>query len=426
MIWESIKLFFSQIKNWKIYLGIIIFIIVLYIIWKYKVYCDREYKKQQIDKFCAEIPESESIFISIPSYRDPECAKTLFDLFEKADCPFRITVGVCQQNYEMDGSILEDYKSLSKNGVHDFSNRIRIHEMDASEAQGPMLARHLIEKHLYRNEKYYFMTDSHMLFTPGWDREIVRQFKLCQKWSAKPILTCYPDDFKSYHRIWPGSNYDNKPGTYLRFKKFNEKSGLVEIEGPLFLREPKNPQLGMFWGACFSFGLATQIKEVPFDPHCPYVFLGEEISMAARLWTSGYDFYHPSKTIVYHMWDRPRPTFWQQFDRPTEEHEMRRQMEQEGYERIQRMFGIVQDNQTIAPPYAMGTFRSLDEYQKFIGLNMRRGMFLSLSGLMGIPDYSKSPDVLCRFGTWKNYKNIQEKIKLKWDLSEFQGIHINQ
>jgi len=342
----------------------------------------------------------------------------VFDLFEKAACPFRITVGICQQNYPVDEDAVDGYKRLATHGVHDFSNRIRIHRLGADEAEGPMLARHLVEKHLYRNEKYYLIIDSHTLFTPQWDLEVVEMFKKCQQWSAKPVLTMYPDDFKPYHRTWSLPNYDNQPGSYLRFKKFNDVTGIVEVEGPKFKRTPSNPVLSMFWGGCFSFGLGTQIKEVPFDPHCPYVFLGEEISMACRLWTSGYDLYHPTKMLVYHMWERQRPTFWQQFNDKSELHETRRQRENQGYQRIKGLLGMTQDGQTILPPYGLGKVRTLSQYEDFIGINMKQTQFISLSGVMGLPNHSKSSEVLTRFGTWKEFKNLQEVMKRQWKFNQ--------
>jgi hypothetical protein len=44
----------------------------------------------------------DTIFVSIASYRDAECKKTLFDLFYKADHPFRIFVGLVLQIYPTD------------------------------------------------------------------------------------------------------------------------------------------------------------------------------------------------------------------------------------------------------------------------------------------------------------------------------------
>ena len=38
-----------------------------------------------------------SIFVSIASYRDRECKKTIHDIFSKAANPFSVFVGVCEQ-----------------------------------------------------------------------------------------------------------------------------------------------------------------------------------------------------------------------------------------------------------------------------------------------------------------------------------------
>jgi hypothetical protein len=45
---------------------------------------------------------SSTIFVSVASYRDAECQRTLYDLFQKADNPKRLFVGVVLQLYESD------------------------------------------------------------------------------------------------------------------------------------------------------------------------------------------------------------------------------------------------------------------------------------------------------------------------------------
>ena len=40
----------------------------------------------------------ESIFVSVASYRDAQCGQTIKSLFEQADNPARVFVGVCEQN----------------------------------------------------------------------------------------------------------------------------------------------------------------------------------------------------------------------------------------------------------------------------------------------------------------------------------------
>jgi hypothetical protein len=52
------------------------------------------------------------------------------------------------------------------------------------------------------------------------------------------------------------------------------------------------------------------LSEVPYDPLLPQLFFGEEISMAARLHTHGFELFAPPEAVVYHLWTRDhRPTF---------------------------------------------------------------------------------------------------------------------
>ena len=46
--------------------------------------------------------------------------------------------------------------------------------------------------------------------------------------------------------------------------------------------------------------------EVPYDPD--YYFHGEEISLAVRSYTWGYDLFHPHKIIAWHEYTRKRIT----------------------------------------------------------------------------------------------------------------------
>jgi len=375
----------------------------------------RQRTRARIDAQCRTVDPEETIFVSIASYRDPECAETLFDLFEKAHCPFRIAVGVCQQNdASVDEDVLEAYRRLASRGVGDFSDRIRILSLPADEAKGPMYARHLIEKQLYRGERFYLITDSHMLFTPGWDRRVLQEWYACAARSPKPILTMYPNDFKKHHRLVPPPQYEDTHGTYLRFKRFNDKTGVVEIEGPAFMRRPAAPVPGLFWAACFSFGPATMLRDVPFDPFCDYVFFGEEILMAARLWTSGYDFYHPTTMHVYHMWERQRPTFWQQFDNVANSvHRERQKQEREGYRRLDKILQRSNEAVTVLPPYGLGQVRSLADYERLIGLSLASQQFTSLSGIMGTRDSAPADEILSKFGTWRNFANAKELLQKK-------------
>jgi hypothetical protein len=99
-----------------------------------------------------------TIFVSISSFRDKLCPKTLFNIFTKASHPERITVGVVQQNEDSDIDCLKGYCELiAQSGINfkrskkskgsaencPFSSNIRLDRRKASEAQGPTWARAL-------------------------------------------------------------------------------------------------------------------------------------------------------------------------------------------------------------------------------------------------------------------------------------------
>ncbi|MCB2262582.1 MAG: hypothetical protein LGR52_06530 [Candidatus Thiosymbion ectosymbiont of Robbea hypermnestra] len=358
----------------------------------------RRRRLQEIERACRATPAGETIFVSVASYRDPQCAWTVFDLFEKAACPSRVFVGVCQHNTDADADVLARYhKLVARRGAGDFSAQIRVYRQDAEQAQGPVPARHLIEKELYRDERYYLIVDSHTLFTPRWDAESIRIWTQARALAPKPILTMYPAGFRPFHRRWPERGYENRPPGYLHFSRFDEDTGLVNIQGADMARIPERPVRSLFWSASYSFGLGSQMREVPFDPHCSYVFIGEEISMAARLWTHGYDFFHPTRMVVYQMWERFRPLFWEQLIGTSRLHAQRRESEQAGYRRLQTLLGLREGH--IEAPYGLGTARALAAYEKFIGLDMRRRAVTSLAGLTGMPENSTPEEVLCKFGS---------------------------
>lgn len=58
--------------------------------------------------------------------------------------------------------------------------------------------------------------------------------------------------------------------------------------------------------------LCPPSEQVPYDPGLRHSFFGEEVSMAARMFTRGWDFFAPPQAVVYHLWSRGhRPSFRQ-------------------------------------------------------------------------------------------------------------------
>ncbi len=365
----------SLFRGWMWKISLILFITVVFAtscLWR-----KRQQKKLRTaaglakQVACRTVSPDDTIFVSVASYRDPECHLTVFDCLEKAHCPLRVYIGVCQQNYPVDVDTMQGYLRLAQSrGSGDYHDQIRVYAVDAGQAQGPMFARSLIEQHLYRGERYYLIVDSHTLFTPGWDVRAIDTLRQCP--SPRPVLTMYPDNFQSRSSN-KASSFGTalQPPSFLRFKQFNKRTGLPEVEGPLCKHRPAQPLPSLFWGACFSFAEADMMRRVPYDPHCPYVFLGEEIAMAARLYTHGYDLFGPTDMLVRHMWKRQRPTFWEQFGGTGKVHRHRQALEHKGYRRLRHLFGLqaLQEGDLALGPYGLGTVRSLADYQRYCGID---------------------------------------------------------
>ncbi|GMF24461.1 unnamed protein product [Phytophthora lilii] len=123
-----------------------------------------------------------SIFVAIPSYRDPECRRTVDDLFEHASYPDRVSVGICLQSDENDDT--DSYCSSKYS-----SSKVRVHLVKYRDAAGPCVARAQAQK-LWQGEQYCLQIDSHMRFRPGWDCFLIDELGKCS--APKPILTTYP------------------------------------------------------------------------------------------------------------------------------------------------------------------------------------------------------------------------------------------
>ena len=330
-----------------------------------------------------------SIFVSVASYRDSECPKTVADCFEKATYPGRVMVGVCQQNDP------GDVDCLASATAQRFLPNIRVLRLQADEARGPVYARALIEQNLFHDELYYLVVDSHTLFSPGWDVECIRQLTLCP--SLKPVLTCYPPEYDIRTRQLP----IEQPATFLRFRDFHPRIGFTQQDPVRYKHPPPRPQPSLFWAAGFSFTLGEVVRTVPYDIHLEYVFLGEESSMAVRLWTHGYDIFAPMTNLVFHYTSRTyRPVFWERFYKkdghskvPHEVREQRKQLEAQGNARIKRLLA----GEPLEAPYGLGTERTLLQFQEYTGLDfMSKGAARHTK--LGLSPNADEEERYCKYG----------------------------
>ena len=251
-----------------------------------------------------------TLYLSIASFRDKLCPNTLFNLFSKAYNPKRITVGVVQQNAPDDVDCLEEYCSMMKKSAKflslygencPFEKNIRMMRVDSKTAKGPTWGRAKAST-LIGDEEFCMQTDAHMDFVPDWD------VRMMEMWAATnneyAVLSTYVADFAQLQ-------YNDKPDSkglgglhevpHLCMITLDGSHSLVRVTATKCARNLPHPKLtNAVWGAGLSFSKCHAERKVPYDPHTPFIFDGEEFSRALRFWTSGYDIYTPHRVYVVH------------------------------------------------------------------------------------------------------------------------------
>ena len=243
----------------------------------------------------------ETIFVNLASYRDSECAPTLRDMFLKARAPWRVFVGVLQQNEEKDVHCAPpEWKECHKSTFCP-SDQVRTRYINHTDAQGPTRGRYLANA-MYRGEKYYFLMDSHNRFVTNWDDLIIKIYKSSP--TKRAVLTHYPEALDL--DVPEEEKLDGRDHTTMMCSGKFLDTGFIRFDGALTLRKSKLPRLQPYAAAGFLFADATLFREVPFDPYLPFLFDGEEILFTMRMWTHGWDIYAPSENIIYHYYLRPK------------------------------------------------------------------------------------------------------------------------
>lgn len=340
---------------------------------------------------------SDTIFVSIPAYRDPEIIPTLEDLFRKARYPQRVFVGVLQQiDEEKDQAFdLRHAKSLL---LQRHVNNIRLDTMPYSEAKGPAYARAYIEKNLLEDETFFMGIDSHMAFAQNWDVLAIAELTACP--AEKPMLTVYPQDYerkKGQRAVNP-----KLPVCFMKFNSYHQNLGLPQTERFNCRRAPKTPLPSLFMSAGFVFTLGEVIKTIPYEP-LPYVFLGEEIFMAFRYWTHGVDFFTPSRHLVFHLNDRTyRALFWENFyltsngqktNIPEPLRKERKALEAASVEHLKQVLkGEVPDDDLAEP-----ASRTREEFWSYLGLNLETAT-ASKAAYAGLTPNASREEVVCKTG----------------------------
>jgi len=290
------------------------------------------------------------IFVQIASYRDPEMVKTIEDMLSNAKNPKNIIVGVCRQFHPDDG--FDNLDKFRKN------KRFRIIDVPYLESKGVCWARNQVQQK-YSGEEYTLQIDSHMRFAPNWDQTLIEMIKQLQgQGYPKPLLTGYVSSFDP----------ENDPAARIQEPWRMSFDRFIPEGAVFFLPETipgwqnlNSPVPSRFYSAHFAFTLGQFTTEVQHNPE--YYFHGEEISIAARAYTWGYDLFHPHRVVIWHEYTRKGRTKQWDDDKSWGE------KNQISHLTNRKLFGMDGEKQQGHDgPYGFGTIRTLREYEEYAGI----------------------------------------------------------
>lgn len=293
-----------------------------------------------------------TIFIQMAAYRDPELRPTIADCLAKARYPEALRFGICWQRDEDES--LDPY---------DRDPRFRVIDVDHRKSRGACWARNRIQTELYDGEDYTLQLDSHHRFAPGWDESLVEMLELSG--AAKPLLTAYVPHYdpKNDHEL-PETPWK------LAFDRFTPEGAVFFL--PQYVDEYRDltaPLPARFYSAHFAFASGEFCHEVKHDPE--YYFHGEEISIAARAFTHGWDLFHPHRTVAWHEYTRQyRRKHWDDHNADAPVDKPWHVRNDESHARNRVLFGM-EPGRVDFGPYGFGTSRTLAEYEAWSGLNFR-------------------------------------------------------
>jgi hypothetical protein len=182
----------------------------------------------------------------------------------------------------------------------------------------------------------------------------------------KPLITNYPKPFWYEEDIEKKREHEEVVTQFYWKDKERFKFHRTPMQGSTFNKEQSIYSISVSGGCIFTEGEFIEPNKLIFAD-------GEEIFMAARAYTNGYDLLLPSKTFMYHLY--------------TNSHSigknLRKLVTKDWPEETVRLEKISKDEIKLVlsgegkcGPGRLGEKRTLSEYGKFCGLNFNSGEVL--------------------------------------------------
>lgn len=318
-----------------------------------------------------------TILVEIPAYCDPEVIPTVKAALANAANPDRIRLAVCLQ--DDDGERLQAMRAMPS---------VRVKHFAKADAPGTCAARYECQR-LYDGEDFVFHVDAHMRFARYWDAVLIDQWRRCR--NPKAILSTWalwlqPDELAlpvgsdrfamavpmGGGRL-PSRKYAHEGPRVIVPYWFGEgRWDLSAAFGGTFFYDGR-PRPGALICAHFVFGPGRIDVDVPVDKYMD--FTGDEVPVAVRYYTHGYDIFHPSVLPVYHLWPVDFAAAYGSQGRHVDGNKVlvgsaltrkRRQVL-----RTEKLLGIADHPDVDLGEFGLGTVRTLDEYEAYSGISFR-------------------------------------------------------
>ena len=328
------------------------------------------------------MPKPRNIFVQIPSYRDPQLIPTLMDLAQQAQAPGDIRVVVCWQHDSDDalaaftdmGFRLSRSTMAEGRNVHflEFNDvEVELVDIPYLQAKGAGWARSVAQSR-FGGERYNLQIDAHHRFVQRWDTQMVEMLESVRCRSQMPLLTGYPPAFCP--ASYPGERQEQ--ASVMLVRNFTAM-GIVSFRAVMLPADGrfKAPIRARFMSGGFVFSDGSFVDNIRQDPD--HFFLTEEIVMAARAYTHGYDFFHPHVPLLWHDYESSAPEVWDDLsDELKREGVISASADDLAYASSGRARRLLEDVLSEGAPtstrYGLGVVRSLDHYERFAGLSFSR------------------------------------------------------
>ena len=296
-----------------------------------------------------------TIFVQIAAYRDPELVPTVLDCIAKAKYPDSLHICIGWQHSPDEN--IDEIKNLPQ---------VKIIDVLHTQTKGACWIRSKIQQR-YDDETYTLQLDSHHRFKQDWDQTLIDMYEgLKTSGVAKPILSSYLPSYQP--KLEPEGRLEECwQVNYDRFLP----------EGVIFFRPSTlrnwqtltSPAPARGFSAHFIFTQGRWCLDVPYDPDL--YFHGEEISLAIRSWTRGYDLFNPHKVVIWHQYTREgAKKHW-------DDHNNWPNLNSLSYKRVKILLGVDGEDpeQINFGAYGLGTKRSLREFELFAGVEFKSRRF---------------------------------------------------